>query len=104
MSEGAFMLLPCLTSLVYREHEGLAYLITAVLTFLLGFLLNFRKPKNTNIYIKEGRMPDLLVSGINHGSNASAASIYSGTLGAATEEDLKRLNALYADYRQKKRK
>lgn len=29
--------------------------------------------------------PDLLVSGINHGSNASAASIYSGTLGAAAE-------------------
>jgi 5''/3''-nucleotidase SurE len=41
-----------------------------------------------NIYIKEGRMPDLLVSGINHGSNASAASIYSGTLGAAVEGSL----------------
>ena len=54
MSEGAFMLLPCLTSLVYREHEGLAYLITALLAFSLGFFLNFRKAKNTNIYIKEG--------------------------------------------------
>ena len=29
--------------------------------------------------------PDLLVSGINHGSNASAAVFYSGTLGAAVE-------------------
>ena len=29
--------------------------------------------------------PDLLVSGINHGANASAAVIYSGTLGAAAE-------------------
>ena len=29
--------------------------------------------------------PDLLVSGINHGSNASIASLYSGTLGAAAE-------------------
>ncbi len=29
--------------------------------------------------------PDLLVSGINHGSNAAIASIYSGTLGAAME-------------------
>lgn len=38
-----------------------------------------------NMFIKEGRMPDLLVSGINHGSNASAASIYSGTLGATVE-------------------
>lgn len=31
------------------------------------------------------RMPDLLVSGINHGSNASVASLYSGTLGACIE-------------------
>lgn len=31
------------------------------------------------------RRPDLLVSGINHGSNASIASLYSGTLGAAFE-------------------
>ena len=31
------------------------------------------------------RLPDLLVSGINHGSNASIASLYSGTLGAAAE-------------------
>ncbi|MBQ6072777.1 MAG: 5'/3'-nucleotidase SurE [Bacteroidales bacterium] len=41
-----------------------------------------------NMYIHEGRLPDLLVSGINHGSNASAASIYSGTLGAAEEGTL----------------
>ena len=38
-----------------------------------------------NGFKQEGRMPDILVSGINHGSNASAASIYSGTLGAAVE-------------------
>lgn len=41
-----------------------------------------------NIYLHEGRLPDLLVSGINHGSNASAASIYSGTLGATAEGTL----------------
>ena len=29
--------------------------------------------------------PDLVVSGINHGSNAGTASIYSGTIGAAME-------------------
>lgn len=32
-----------------------------------------------------GRLPDLIVSGINHGSNASAAAVYSGTLGATAE-------------------
>ena len=38
-----------------------------------------------NMFIEEGRMPDILVSGINHGSNASAAEAYSGTLGAVKE-------------------
>lgn len=32
-----------------------------------------------------GRKPDLLVSGINHGSNAAINVIYSGTMGAAFE-------------------
>ena len=31
------------------------------------------------------RVPDLILSGINHGSNASISVIYSGTLGAARE-------------------
>ena len=33
----------------------------------------------------EDNFPDVVVSGINHGSNASTASCYSGTLGAAEE-------------------
>lgn len=32
-----------------------------------------------------GRKPDLLLSGVNHGSNASICVIYSGTMGAAIE-------------------
>ncbi len=36
----------------------------------------------------EKKLPDLLVSGINHGSNAATASVYSGTLGAAEEGTL----------------
>jgi len=35
-----------------------------------------------------GRMPDLCVSGINHGSNAAINIIYSGTLSAAMEASL----------------
>lgn len=34
------------------------------------------------------RRPDLLVSGINHGSNSSTSVLYSGTLGAALEGSL----------------
>ena len=36
----------------------------------------------------EGNYPDVVVSGINHGSNAANASCYSGTLGAAAEAAL----------------
>ena len=36
-------------------------------------------------FFKTTVKPDLLVSGINHGSNASICSIYSGTVGAARE-------------------
>lgn len=35
-----------------------------------------------------GRVPDLVLSGINHGSNANVSVIYSGTMGAATEAAL----------------
>lgn len=38
-----------------------------------------------NIFKHEGKLPDFLVSGINHGSNASTAALYSGTLGATKE-------------------
>jgi 5'-nucleotidase len=40
-----------------------------------------------NVLLK-GREPDLCVSGINHGSNASINIIYSGTLSAAMEASL----------------
>ena len=38
--------------------------------------------------------PDVVVSGINHGSNASNASCYSGTLGAAEEAALNGIPAI----------
>lgn len=38
-----------------------------------------------NTIFSMNNLPDLLFAGINHGSNASAAAVYSGTLGAAKE-------------------
>lgn len=38
--------------------------------------------------ILKERIPDLVLSGINHGSNANISVIYSGTMGAATEAAL----------------
>ncbi len=40
------------------------------------------------------RMPDLVVSGINHGSNASINVIYSGTMAAAIEACMDGINAI----------
>lgn len=44
--------------------------------------------------IFEDWYPDVVVSGINHGSNASTASCYSGTLGAAAEGALNGIPAI----------
>ena len=40
------------------------------------------------------RKPDLLISGINHGSNASVSAIYSGTIGAAREGSLNDITSI----------
>ncbi len=37
------------------------------------------------ILADRGGVPDLVLSGINHGSNANVSVVYSGTMGAATE-------------------
>lgn len=42
----------------------------------------------------DGRRPDLVVSGINHGSNAATAANYSGTLGAVEEAAMAGLPAI----------
>jgi 5'-nucleotidase len=52
--------------------------------------------------ILKGRTPDLCVSGINHGSNASINIIYSGTMSAAMEASLEGLPSIgfsLLDYR-----
>lgn len=52
--EGALMLLPILTSVIYQESEGKAYILIAILCFALGSLIAWKKPKNTVFYLKEG--------------------------------------------------
>ena len=43
---------------------------------------------------EDGIVPDLVISGINHGSNATAAAAYSGTIGAAIEAAYYRVPAI----------
>ncbi len=52
--EGIFMLLPAFAGLIYREEQGWVFLIMAAALFFLGFMLSFKKPKDTTIYLKEG--------------------------------------------------
>ena len=45
--EATFMLLPCVTSLIYHEKEGRYFFLVACVCMLLGVLMTYRKPKNT---------------------------------------------------------
>lgn len=52
--EGAFMLPSCVLGLVYREQEGYALAVTAVLCFAFGLLIIRKKPKDLLMYAREG--------------------------------------------------
>ena len=52
--EGMLFLLPALTGIIYREDDALAYILMAAITFLLGFAMTIKKPKDTVFYLKEG--------------------------------------------------
>ena len=52
-------------------------------------------------YVLKGRQPDLVVSGINHGSNSSISVLYSGTMSAAIEAAIEGIPAIgfsFCDY------
>ncbi len=53
--EGALLMLPLGVSVIYREWTAVyAFLITAGICLLIGFLLSFRKPAKSVLYIREG--------------------------------------------------
>lgn len=52
--QAAFMLLPCVTALIYKESSGFAFVITMVLCLLAGIPLVRRRPKNKVFYTREG--------------------------------------------------
>lgn len=52
--EALFMLIPCLTAVIYRESIGFCYLAVAALCGLLGFLCVRRKPKSKVFFAREG--------------------------------------------------
>lgn len=52
--ESAFMLLPCVTALIYGERSGFAFLFVLLPGFIIGWLCTRSKPKNLIFYAKEG--------------------------------------------------
>lgn len=52
--EAALMLLPCLTAIIYKEKEGIAFVITALICLILGCLMTAKKPQSSVFYLKEG--------------------------------------------------
>ncbi|MCF0122268.1 MAG: TrkH family potassium uptake protein [Lachnospiraceae bacterium] len=52
--EGAMLSLPCIIGLIYQEKEGNSYWIWMVVCLVIGFLGSVKKPKNTEIYQKDG--------------------------------------------------
>lgn len=52
--EGALMMLPCATAVIYQDRQGFAYLLVAALCEVLGLLISWRKPSDSLFYLKEG--------------------------------------------------
>ena len=52
--QAAFMLLPAVTAMIYREKDFFAFLISMVICLAVGIPLTLRKPKNKVYYIKDG--------------------------------------------------
>ena len=52
--EGILLFLPALTGAIYRERQGLAYVLCGLLCIGVGFLLCWRKPENMEIYPRDG--------------------------------------------------
>ena len=52
--EAAFMVLPIVTSLIYQETSGFAFLITIILCLAIGIPLTWKKTTRKAFYTKEG--------------------------------------------------
>ena len=52
--EAAFMLLPGITAIIYREKNGLAFLITMLICLAIGIPLTRKKRTNKVFHAREG--------------------------------------------------
>ncbi len=52
--EAAFMLLPIVTALIYREDSIWAFVITGLVALVLGSIISFKKPADSKFQVREG--------------------------------------------------
>ena len=52
--EAAFLLLPVVIALIYRESSGYSYLAVMMISLIIGVACTWHKPKNTVFYAREG--------------------------------------------------
>lgn len=52
--ESAFLMLPAIVGLIYKEDAALSYILIAALCLVLGTLLTHKKPTSRNLYTRDG--------------------------------------------------
>ena len=52
--QAIFMVLPCITAVIYQEDELYDFLIPILICLAIGLALTRKKPKNKVFYIKDG--------------------------------------------------
>lgn len=52
--EAVLLFFPCIISLIYKEDEGIFYLMVSIIMMILGNIMTYKKPKNNVFYLKEG--------------------------------------------------
>lgn len=52
--ESAFLLIPAIVGMVYKENATYSYLFTAALCLIIGIVLSRKKPASKNLFIREG--------------------------------------------------
>ena len=70
--ESVLLLFPCIVAVFYRESAGYWFLLTAVLSFVIGYLMVRKKPANTVFYLKEGCADDCVVMDYDQSGRLSA--------------------------------
>ena len=52
--QSAFLLLPSITAIIYKEETLIHYITVAISCFLIGSIMTWKKPTDTVFYLKEG--------------------------------------------------